>query len=42
MLLCYHLTLFMRMLGRTNTLEATFDMLEDAIEQQTPYISDYF
>ena len=28
--------------GRIQADEEIIDMLEDAIEQQTPYISDYF
>ena len=33
---------YLAKIGRIQAAEWTIDMLEDAIEQQTPYISDYF
>ena len=33
---------YLAKIGRLNADEATIDMLEDTIEQQAPYISDYF
>ena len=33
---------YLARIGRLNADEATIDMLEDAIEQQAPYTSDYF
>lgn len=42
MLMGYKRPDYLAKIGRLPTSEATIDMLEDAIEQQTPYISDYF
>ena len=42
MLLGYKRPDYLAKIGRLKTKEETIDMLEDAIEQQTPYISDYF
>ena len=42
MLLGYKCPGYLQKIGRLSCSEATVDMLEDAIEQQTPYFSDYF
>lgn len=42
MLMGYKRPDYLAKIGRLQTSEAVIDMLEDAIEQQTPYISDYF
>lgn len=42
MLMGYKRPDYLARIGRLQTSEETIDMLEDAIEQQTPYISDYF
>jgi len=42
MLMGYKRPDYLARIGRLNADEATIDMLEDAIEQQAPYISDYF
>lgn len=42
MLLGYKRPDYLARIGRIVASESTIDMLEDAIEQQTPYISDYF
>ena len=42
MLMGYKRPDYLAKIGRLPTSEATIDMLEDAIEQQTPHISDYF
>ena len=42
MLLGYKNPDYLNKIGRLRCSEATVDMLEDAIEQQTPYFSDYF
>lgn len=42
MLLGYKRPDYLAKIGRLQASGATIDMLEDAIEQQTPYISDYF
>lgn len=42
MLLGYKRPDYLARIGRITAGEATIDMLEDSIEQQTPYISDYF
>lgn len=42
MLMGYKRPDYLAKIVRLPTSEATIDMLEDAIEQQTPYISDYF
>lgn len=42
MLMGYKRPAYLSQIGRLRASEATIDMLEDAIEQQTPYISDYF
>ncbi len=42
MLMGYKRPDYLAKIGRIYTDENTIDMLEDSIEQQTPYISDYF
>ncbi len=42
MLLGYKSPDYLHRIGRINCSEQTVDMLEDSIEQQTPYFSDYF
>ena len=42
MLMGYKRPDYLARIGRLQADEETIDMLEDAIEQQTPYISDYF
>ena len=42
MLLGYKRPDYLAKIGRIQASGETIDMLEDAIEQQTPYISDYF
>ena len=42
MLMGYKRPDYLYKIGRIQAGEETIDMLEDAIEQQTPYISDYF
>ncbi|MBO5137566.1 MAG: GNAT family N-acetyltransferase [Spirochaetaceae bacterium] len=42
MLLGYKRPDYLNKIGRLACNDATVDMLEDAIEQQTPYFSDYF
>ncbi len=42
MLMGYKRPDYLSRIGRLKAEAATIDMLEDAIEQQTPYISDYF
>ena len=42
MLLGYKNPDYLHKIGRLCCSEKTVDMLEDAIEQQTPYFSDYF
>jgi predicted acetyltransferase len=42
MLMGYKRPDYLSKIGRLQAGEETIDMLEDAIEQQTPYISDYF
>jgi predicted acetyltransferase len=42
MLMGYKRPDYLAKIGRLQAGEAVIDMLEDAIEQQTPYISDYF
>ena len=42
MLMGYKRPDYLAKIGRLNAHEATIDMLEDTIEQQAPYISDYF
>lgn len=42
MLMGYKRPDYLARIGRIHASEATIDMLEDSIEQQTPYISDYF
>lgn len=42
MLMGYKRPAYLAQIGRLKTNESIIDMLEDAIEQQTPYISDYF
>ena len=42
MLMGYRRPDYLAKIGRLKADEATIDMLEDAIEQQTPYVSDYF
>ena len=42
MLMGYKRPDYLARIGRLNADEATIDMLEDAIEQEAPYISDYF
>lgn len=42
MLMGYKRPDYLAKIGRLHTDAKTIDMLEDAIEQQQPYISDYF
>ena len=42
MLMGYKRPDYLAKIGRIQASEASIDMLEDSIEQQTPYISDYF
>ncbi|QOV19125.1 GNAT family N-acetyltransferase [Blautia liquoris] len=42
MLMGYKRPDYLYKIGRIQASESTIDMLEDAIEQQVPYISDYF
>lgn len=42
MLMGYKRPDYLARIGRIIASEATIDMLEDSIEQQTPYVSDYF
>lgn len=42
MLMGYKRPDYLSKIGRIHADEKTIDMLEDAIEQQTPYVSDYF
>lgn len=42
MLMGYKRPEYLARIGRLTANEATIDMLEDSIAQQTPYISDYF
>lgn len=42
MLMGYKRPDYLARIGRIQAKETVIDMLEDAIEQQTPYISDYF
>ena len=42
MLLGYKRPDYLHKIGRIHCSPETVDMLEDAIEQQTPYFSDYF
>ena len=42
MLMGYKRPEYLAKIGRIKASEWTIDMLDDAIEQQTPYISDYF
>ena len=42
MLMGYKRPDYLAKIARLNADEATIDMLEDTIEQQAPYISDYF
>lgn len=42
MLMGYKRPDYLARIGRIVATEATIDMLEDSIEQQTPYVSDYF
>lgn len=42
MLMGYKRPDYLFKIGRIQTSEAVIDMLEDSIEQQTPYVSDYF
>lgn len=42
MLMGYKRPDYLAKIGRIQADEETIDMLEDAIEQQAPYISDYF
>lgn len=42
MLMGYKRPDYLAKIGRITTTEAVIDMLEDSIEQQVPYISDYF
>lgn len=42
MLLGYKRPDYLHKIGRLSCSHSTLDMLEDAIEQQTPYFSDYF
>lgn len=42
MLMGYKRPDYLARIGRIAASEATIDMLEDSIEQQTPYVSDYF
>ncbi len=42
MLMGYKRPNYLAGIGRLNTSEEIIDMLEDSIEQETPYVSDYF
>jgi predicted acetyltransferase len=42
MLMGYKRPDYLYRIGRIRASEETIDMLEDSIEQQVPYISDYF
>mgnify|MGYP001634096095 len=42
MLMGYKRPDYLAKIGRLQTSAEIIDMLEDAIEQQVPYISDYF
>lgn len=42
MLMGYKRPDYLARIGRIKASDATIDMLEDSIEQQTPYVSDYF
>ena len=42
MLMGYKRPDYLAKIGRIQASDAIIDMLEDSIEQQTPYISDYF
>ena len=42
MLMGYTRLDYLAKIGRRNADDATIDMLEDTIEQQAPYIADYF
>ena len=42
MLMGYKRPDYLAKIGRIRSNGEVIDMLEDAIEQQTPYISDYF
>ncbi|MDO4542279.1 MAG: sterol carrier protein domain-containing protein, partial [Bacillota bacterium] len=42
MLMGYKRPDYLSKIGRIQASEETIDILEDAIEQQTPYVSDYF
>lgn len=42
MLMGYKRPDYLARIGRISASEAIIDMLEDSIEQQTPYVSDYF
>ncbi len=42
MLLGYKRPDYLKKIGRLKCDVAVLDILEDAIEQQTPYFSDYF
>lgn len=42
MLMGYKRPDYLARIGRIHASEDTIDMLEDSIEQQTPYVSDYF
>lgn len=42
MLMGYKRPDYLFKIGRIQTSEAVIDMLEDSVEQQTPYVSDYF
>lgn len=42
MLMGYKRPDYLAKIGRITTTEAIIDMLEDSIEQQVPYVSDYF
>lgn len=42
MLMGYKRPDYLARIGRIKATDDVLDMLEDAIEQQTPFISDYF
>ena len=42
MLMGYKRPCYLAKIGRLTTSEDMIDMLEDAIEQSAPYVSDYF
>ena len=42
MLMGYKRPEYLAKIGRIQAAEGTIDMLEDAFEQLTPYLSDYF